>query len=226
MATSTSKSPRRARAAQTPQPAAPAAAIPAAAVAPKPAAARPAERFEGFGALADFGAHVFRVTIPASTSGDIVITEDYGFKGGERGVPPKEVRVVLPRRFWSAISEVVRKDFAARLKAKKLTTSRWSAGENKVDRMLGKELCVLAWAAEHAQSAAECKAIATRWMALKPEERWWLFNQTAAQHGLAEDRDGGWRRALYFALADFGAQGQHARSIRPVEETAPSFSLF
>jgi len=74
--------------------------------------------FEGFGAETAFGAHTFRVQIPVDAKGHVAIIEDYGIKGGERGIPMRETRVVLPRRFWSAIAETARKDFATRLKAK------------------------------------------------------------------------------------------------------------
>ena len=186
-----------------------------------------AERYEGFGAVVgDYGAHIFRVNVPTTLGGDITITEDYGLKGGENGVPPYETRVALPRKFWSAIAETARKDFASRLKAKKLASSRWTTGENKVDRMLGKELCILAWASEHASSVDECKAIAAKWSALRPEERWWLFSQTAAEAGLAEDKDGGWRKALYHALSSGRVQEKKTRSIRPLEDADASLSLF
>lgn len=186
---------------------------------------KPTDLIEGFGAAA-FGAHIFRVEIPANAKGDIAITEDYGLKGGENGVPPKEMRVVLPRRFWSAIAETARKDFVARLKAKKMASPRWTTGDNKVDRMLGKELCVLAWAAEHATSVDECKAIAAAWAALKPEERWWLFSKTAAEAGLPDDKDEGWRKALYYALSSGRAQSSKPRSIRPVDDDAATPQLF
>lgn len=187
---------------------------------------RPAQLIEGFGAAA-FGAHIFRVDIPIAAKDDVTIIEDYGLKGGENGVPPHETRVVLPRRFWSAIAETARKDFAARLKAKRLTSPRWTSGDNKVDRMLGKELCVLAWAAEHASSVEECKVMAARWAAFKPEERWWLFSQTAAEAGLAEDKDAGWRLALYYALASGKAGARKKRSIRPAEdEVTTNMQLF
>ncbi len=183
------------------------------------------DRYEGFGAvIGEYGAHIFRVDVPIASKGDITITEDYGLKGGENGVPAKETRVILPRRLWSGIAETARKDFATRLKAKKLTSSRWSTGDNKVDRMLGKELCVLAWAAEHASTVDECKAIASKWSALRPEERWWLFSQTAAEAGLAEDMNRGWRKALYYALAS--EREQEHRSIRPAEDAATNLSLF
>ena len=180
-----------------------------------------AEWTEGFGAVA-FGAHIFRVRIPLAAKDDVTIIEDYGLKGGENGVPQKETRVVLPRRFWSAIAETARKDFAVRLKAKRLASPRWTAGDNKVDRMLGKELCVLAWAAEHANSVEECKVMAARWAAFKPEERWWLFSQTAAESGLADDKGAGWRMALYYAFSSGRAADRKKRTIRPAEDAIPT----
>jgi hypothetical protein len=93
--------------------------------------------------------------------------------------------------------------------------------------MLGKELCVLAWAVEHAQSVDDCKVIAAKWSALRPEERWWLFGQTVAEAGLAADTDGGWRKALYFALSGGKSPDERKpRSIRPPEETSGTLSLF
>jgi hypothetical protein len=44
--------------------------------------------------------------------------------------------------------------------------------------------------------------ITSKWAALRPEERWWLFSMTVAECGLPQDRERGWRRALYFALSD------------------------
>jgi hypothetical protein len=160
---------------------------------------KPVDRYEGFGALDAYGEHIFRVDVLAST-GDVTVLEDYGLKGGERGVPFHVTRAVLPCSLWPVIAEVARKDFTVRLKAEKKPSSRWTVS-TKLDRMLGKELCVLVWAAEHATSPAECKAIAARWAALLPMERWWLFNQTVAEAGGAGDKDGGWRKALYCALS-------------------------
>jgi hypothetical protein len=92
--------------------------------------------------------------------------------------------------------------------------------------MLGKELCVLAWAAEHANSVDECKVMAARWAAFKPEERWWLFAQTAAEAGLAEDKNAGWRQALYYAMSSGKVEAQKRRSIRPTEDLLTTMKLF
>lgn len=193
--------------------------------------AKPAKaqvKYVGFGAIDEFGAHIFKVDIPNDQKSDVLIIEDYGLRGGDNGVPLREDRVALPRRFWSAIAETARKDFAARLKARKLTSSRWTTGVNKVDRMLGKELCILAWAVEHAKNVDECKAIAARWAAFRPEERWWLFSQVSADAGLTEDTERGWRKALYYAMSDGNAPVARKRSRRPQEDldTNATLSLF
>ena len=170
---------------------------------------------EGFGASAEFKQHIFRVEIPSAPKADVRIVEDYGLKGGDLGAPFEELRVVLPREAWTGISEAARRDFNERLKANKLATGRWLAGVTKVERVLGKELCVLAWAAERA-SRAECKVICAKWGALRPEERWWLFSQTVSEAGLAEDTERGWRKALFLALSDGEApEIARARPKRP-----------
>ena len=58
-----------------------------------------------FGAPDNFGAHLFRVMIPAARNESVVIVEDYGYRGEEGGVPREEERVVLKRPVWSAIAE-------------------------------------------------------------------------------------------------------------------------
>ncbi|NCB39856.1 MAG: DUF3780 domain-containing protein, partial [Erysipelotrichia bacterium] len=106
-----------------------------------------------------------------------------------------------------------RRDFNTRLKAKKLSSGSWNTGTVKLDRFLGRELCVLAWAAEHA-SAEECGIIAQKWLALRPEERWWLYAKTAAEAGNATQTTRGWRKALYCSLSD-------GTSIRLAPKTMP-----
>jgi hypothetical protein len=155
-----------------------------------------------FGAPTAFGVHVFRVIIPRGQTPSVVIVEDYGYRHEAEGKRQEE-RVHLTRARWSAISEVAKREFNERLKAAKIATGRWHTDEKGtlVERMLGGELCVLAWAAETA-SPAQMDVITSKWAALRPEERWWLFSMTVAECGLPQDRERGWRRALYFALSD------------------------
>jgi hypothetical protein len=177
-----------------------------------------------FGAPVQFGAHVFRVDIPAARNEPVVVVEDYGYRGEEAGVPRDEQRVVLQRRVWSGIADVARREFNDRLKAAKVLTGRWHTGRNLVERLLGKELCVLAWAAETA-SDEQFPIIGTRWSALRPEERWWLFTMTVAEAGLPEDTERGWRRALFKALSD-GDKPPASRRRRPTESEPALLPLF
>lgn len=178
-----------------------------------------------FGAPGKFGAHVFRVEIPAARTDPVVIVEDYGYRGHEAGIPRDEERVVLPRRVWSGISDIARREFNDRLKAAKVLTGRWHSGTNLVERLLGKELCVLAWAAETA-SDEQLRVIGSKWAALRPEERWWLFSMTVAEAGLPEDTQRGWRRALFHALSDGEKPAPGRRRRRPVEDDLFPLPLF
>lgn len=176
-----------------------------------------------FGAPDTYGAHLFRVEIPASRDASIVIIEDYGYRGQEGGIPREEERVVLKRFVWSGIADIARREFNDRLKAAKVTTGRWHTGTNFVDRLLGKELCVLAWAAETA-TEEQIQIISSKWAALRPEERWWLYAMTVAEAGLPDDTQRGWRRALYFALSD-GEKPAPGRKRRPRSTQEDLFKL-
>jgi len=178
-----------------------------------------------FGAPTGFGAHLFRVEIPASRNDSVIIVEDYGYRGQEGGVPRDEERVILKRPVWSAIADIARREFNDRLKAAKVTVGRWHTGSNLVDRLLGRELCVLAWAAETATDE-QLPIICSKWAALRPEERWWLFAMTVAEGGLPEDTQRGWRRALFLALSDGEKPPAHRKRRRPIETDLFSLPLF
>ena len=182
-------------------------------------------QFVDFGAPDAFGAHLFRVEIPPVRTESVVIVEDYGYRGHEGGIPRDEDRVILSRAVWSVISDITRREFNDRLKTAKVTTGRWRTGTNLVDRLLGKELCVLAWAAETANED-QLPVICSKWAALRPEERWWLFSMTVAEAGLPEDTQRGWRRALFHALSDGEKPPEGRKRRRPVESDLFSLPLF
>jgi hypothetical protein len=155
----------------------------------------------GFGCPKEVDPHHIVVDIPAGRTGIVLISEHYGIKAGIGGLPEVAERCHLPRHIWSLIAEDVKRDFNERLRAKKLNTSRWTVGSNKVERLLGKELIVLAWAVEKADPEQVPNAI-RNWTGLRPEERWWLFTVTAAATGGPDQADLGWRKALRFALTE------------------------
>ncbi|WP_249369273.1 anti-phage-associated DUF3780 domain-containing protein [Acaryochloris marina] len=161
-------------------------------------ASKPAHATQGFGVPITAAPHHFVVIIPRGTKQPVQIVEDLGMHtlGDESELLD---RVELPRGIWTEIANPVKRMFNERLKAHQLKPGQWKAGENRVDRLLGKELCVLAWAIEDLEEEKIGTAL-RNWLALRPEERWWLFGMTATTVGAPEDKGRGWRMALKYAL--------------------------
>jgi hypothetical protein len=183
---------------------------------------------EGFGVpMTETNPHCFLVRVPKSTKGAVEIVENLGVQAKDDS-SEEILRVVLDRSRWTAIRQEVQRIFNNRLKEHKLTTSRWKVGETPVDRLLGKELCVLAWAVEKMDEDNIPVAV-RNWMAFRPEERWWLFSMTAMSTGLAHEGDKGWRVALRHALGDVPQHEMFKpRGVKklPTDHTAPSLDLF
>ncbi|MCJ2077673.1 DUF3780 domain-containing protein [Methylobacterium sp. E-016] len=155
----------------------------------------------GFGVPDEIDPHHFTVEIPTARTEPVIITERFGLKSGSSGLPDAVERCRLSRAAWTAIAEEAKRVLNERLKEKELATSRWSSGRNSVERLLGRELCVLAWGIEVSNKDLIPNAIRI-WASLKPEERWWLFSMSASLTGLAEDTDIGWRKAIRVALTE------------------------
>jgi len=154
----------------------------------------------GFGVPATTDPHHFKVVIPRSNSGMVHISEHLGLQASGEGNAVID-RVILERARWTAIRSEVQRAFNARLTSHSLKTSAWKVGDNMVDRLLGRELCVLAWAVEKMNRDNIATAV-RNWLALRPEERWWLFSMAAMSTGGISDGDKGWRLALRHALGD------------------------
>jgi hypothetical protein len=190
-----------------------------------PASARPTL---GFGVPATSDPHHFKIIIPRSNTGRVQISEYLGLQATSDETAIID-RALLDRARWTAIRGEAQRAFNVRLKTHDLNVSSWKVGENPVDRLLGKELCVLAWAVEHME--VEKIPVAVRnWLALRPEERWWLFGMTAMSTGAVGDGDKGWRLALRHALGDV-AQSEllqpRARRERGVKGSErPTLDLF
>ncbi len=172
-----------------------------------------------FGCPNDIDPHHFVVHIPAGRTAAVTVTEHFGLLGGSNGIPEREDRAIIPRAHWRKIAEGVKRIFNERLKAHKRATSRWKTGDNKLERLLGKELCVLAWAIEKVEPDQVPIAL-KNWVGFKPEERWWLFSMTAANAGTLDDGERGWRRALQFALTDGATEPapRRKRKTRPKDD--------
>lgn len=162
----------------------------------------------GFGVPATSDPHHFKVFIPRSNKGRVQVSEFLGLQSISGDVSVID-RVLLNRTKWTAIRGETQRVFNSRLKSHELSTSAWKVGDNLVDRLLGKELCVLAWAVEHMEMAKVPVAV-RNWLSLRPEERWWLFGITAICTGGIDNGDKGWRLALRHALGDVAQSEQLA----------------
>ena len=184
----------------------------------------------GFGVPHEMDTHHFTEEVPGMPTQDVVITEHFGLRGGTNGLPDSVVRCRLPYAAWSGIANEAKRVLNERLKEKKLTASRWAPGTTKVERLLGRELCVLAWGIEAAPKELIPNAI-RNWVGLRPEERWWLFSMAATMTGSAEDTDIGWRKAIRVALTEnpTGEEVADLRKKKPKAKAAeerPMLPLF
>lgn len=162
-----------------------------------------------FGFDPDESMHHFLVSIPRGALGEIQISEHFiwdpetGSSEVTSGVRQDgQIRALLSRIKWDAIAEELRAEFNRRLRQQGRKPGGWRIGTNLVRRELGKELVLLAWAIEDADPGLIGNALAN-WNGLVPEERWWLYTQTAAAtgHGV-RDRNKGWRKAVRYALTE------------------------
>lgn len=167
----------------------------------------------GFGFMPEQSEHFFLVTVPSSQSqkAEVLISEHFSWKQLKRGEEitvslndeDAQLKVILPRRFWDEITEEVKAEFNRRLRGVGIKTGKWlKKGQIPVERSLGKELVLLAWAIEECDPFLISTAI-RNWLGLVPEERWWLYTMTNASTGHAlKGRGKGWRKAVRFALTE------------------------
>lgn len=177
----------------------------------------------GFGVPDSIDPHHFVVRIPTGSNGDIEIIEKFGLSS-QTDEADELLRCRLSRTAWNGIREESKRVLNERLREKKLKTSRWNAGDNKVERLLGRELCLLAWSVE-ASHPVRYPAACASWSALKPEERWWLFRMCDNTTGSDEDIDIGWRKAVRIAFTESPGPSGSPRQ-RPNPKKADAVDLF
>lgn len=168
----------------------------------------------GFGCGGEEAEHRFVVVIPKAVAQPVTVVEDYGSQSVNETLGDRVVRASIERPRWDLISEALRVEFNRRLRVIGRPTGRWMSGEVPVERLLGKELVLLAWGTESAPLDKVPHAIAN-WLGFKPEERWWLYTTTAAATGDALKHQGvGWRKALVIGLTENPVSGQLAPAMR------------
>lgn len=175
----------------------------------------------GFGGSGSQDEHRFVVSIPRATKDPVMVTEDYGAQGASESEGDRVLRAVIERVRWDEIAEVVRTEFNRRLKLRRMRTGRWTSGEVSLDRLLGKELVLLAWAIEDAPFDRIPVALAN-WLGLSQEQRWSLYTLAAAATGDAIRHRGiGWRRALMIAMTENPVSGPVGQTTRVAPRRRP-----
>jgi hypothetical protein len=180
----------------------------------------------GFGVPNDPLPHQFLILIPTARPDPVEIWEDFG-AAGVGTLAQRLCRAAVPRETWRQVAEGMKSHLNRRLKEKNLKSSRFSTGENRVERILGRELCVLAWAIEDA-TPDEAAIAFTRWSSHRPEELWWLFQQIDRDGGEWDSSKTGWRIAIRYALIRDGEEGpktvRRPRPATPGEKTPDLFN--
>ena len=168
--------------------------------------------------------HHILVTVPEGRAEDVLFEEDWGV--AQSSGPDRLARCALARPRWNAIATLAKQALNDRLKEQDLPASRWTIGENRVERLLGKEIVVLAWAVESADEE-DVDAVAAAWAALRPEERWWLFGRIASSAGSAGDTLAKPRRGLALLMSS-GPDRRPAlapRAPRPIRPKGAQMAL-
>lgn len=148
----------------------------------------------------------FIVKIKENARDNVTIIEDFGISGpkfdlDENAQLDQVVRCSIHPRRWRMVATPLKNMFNERLKSRKYPAGRWGPGENKVHRLLGREMCVLLWAVEQCDEELVPAGI-NAWLGLRPEERWWLYAMAAYSLGKAADHERGWRKAIRFGLTE------------------------
>jgi len=162
----------------------------------------------GFGFDPEESGHHFLVITPKAQDGKVVIYERFEWdkERQEQNLDQKidhrfdRAKVALSKHKWDMIKDTLREEFNVMLKQNNYKPGVWRIGQIPVQRLLGKEMVILAWAIEDCDPSVIPNAI-RNWNGLRQEERWWLYTMTNASTGNIDDKRG-WRIALRYALTD------------------------
>ena len=145
---------------------------------------------------------VHHLIITDSKAGAVFTMQGLGYADGVHGHIMDEY-ARLSREEWFAIRQPLQNTFNKRLKDHGLAKSRFSRGDNAVDRLLAKEALVLALAIRGAPSD-RYRRIIRNWTCYRPEELWWLFSKMTRPRLNPGDSlfNNGWVKAVKVALSE------------------------
>lgn len=153
------------------------------------AARTPSQRNE-VEATVDFGVR----DTPGQTWLTISIPNDRKTRIGITTHDPLSNRIMpefrIDRDIWTVVAPRIEAYLNARLKSANLKASKFRPGENRVERLIGKEVMVLIYALQDAHPDQARKAL-MGWHDYRPEDLWWISHQIERT-----GPDGGWRRSI------------------------------
>lgn len=152
----------------------------------------------GFGAPAWEGAHRWIIRIPRERDAPVVLLEDYGRNGFPSSIYEPVVRAIVPRTIWTVVASPLQSHLNERLKEAKLARGRFVTGDNVIERLLGTEACLLAWAIDDA-TPNQAREAFTAMRTYLPCEVRCLYQYAARDRDLSRPAYG-WRKAIKFAL--------------------------
>jgi len=180
-------------------------------------------QFVGFGFDPGESSHHFAVMIPEKEEDPVTIEERFEWNDETEAVATSKapvVKVRLDHYRWERIAEIARGQFNGKIRSGGHRSVSWKTDQpNILPPHFGKELTLLAWAAEDMDESLIPNVIAN-WSGLEPEERWWLYTTVNATFTKAEvGKERGWRKAIKIAFSE--NPGTETPGERFVEEPEP-----
>jgi hypothetical protein len=136
----------------------------------------------------------------------------------ERGFPRREL-AYLPSAVWREVATDAQRELLRGMDEleKGAREAKFHTGDQAVSPLVLRELAILFWALMEDVEGVHTELLLAGWRQLAREERWWLYSR-ASNPSQAQGR--GWRRALFFALAEPGDMRSAPRLLEIVESAA------
>jgi hypothetical protein len=136
----------------------------------------------------------------------------------ERGFPRREL-AWLPAAVWREVATDAQRELLRGMDEleKGAREAKFHTGDQALSPLVSRELAILFWALMEDGEATHTELLLAGWRQLAREERWWLYSR-ASNPSQALGR--GWRRALFFALAEPGDMRSAPRLMEIVESAA------
>jgi len=136
----------------------------------------------------------------------------------ERGFPRREL-AYLPAAVWREVATDAQRELLRGMDEleKGAREAKFHTGDQALSPLVLRELAILFWALMEDGEGTHTELLLAGWRQLAREERWWLYSR-ASNPSQALGR--GWRRALFFALAEPGDMRSAPRLLEIVESAA------